>query len=467
MAPFFDLMIIGEGEEVNDEVLAAVPRRRSRPAGARRGISRAGGADRGRAMCRRSTSPRLECRTARWHGHAPPTHGAPARVTKRIVAGSGHGCFIRRTPSSRLRRSCTTASNVELFRGCIRGCRFCQAGYVYRPVRPPQAGDDASGRASNRSKTPAIRRSTLLSLSTQRLPPARRAVRRPAGLLRRRAASVSRCRRCARTTSPWTSCSALQKVRKSGLTFAPEAGTQRLRDAINKNVTRGGSARTPAAVAFEGGWNSVKLYFMLGLPTETDEDVLGIAELADRGAALLARARDATRAAGVRITVSTSCFVPKPHTPVPVGAAGHARRSICAACTLLREQYAGARAVTYNWHDAGHRASSRPCSRAATGASAHVIEEVWRQGGMLESWSEDYFSFDRWMAAMEECGVDPHVLCQPRALRLDEVPAVGSSLNMGVRTRASVCTSASRPTKAELSPDCRSAVHRLRRARTS
>ena len=238
----------------------------------------------------------------------------------------------------------------------------------------------------------------------------------------------------------------LQKVRKGGLTFAPEAGTQRLRDAINKNV-REEDLLHSCQVAFEGGWNGVKLYFMLGLPTETDEDVVGIAELANQVLHTW-RMHATNKARGVRITVSTSCFVPKPHSPfqweTQVTMDEYKRK-----VQLLRESIR-AKSVTYNWHDPDTSFVEAVLSRGDR-RIADVIEEVWRRGGKLEAWG-DYFSFDRWMAAMAACGVDPmFYACRERGkdafLQWDIV-------NMGVR-RAHLWHEREQAYKAELSPDCR------------
>ena len=240
--------------------------------------------------------------------------------------------------------------------------------------------------------------------------------------------------------------SRLQKVRKGGLTFAPEAGTQRLRDAINKNV-REEDLLHSCRVAFEGGWNGVKLYFMLGLPTETDEDVLGIAELANQVLHTW-RMYAKNKARGVRITVSTSCFVPKPHSPFQWEAQvtmDEYRRRV----QLLRDNMK-AKNVTYNWHDPETSYIEAVLSRGDR-RIADVIETVWRSGGALEAWS-DYFSFERWMDAFAACGVDPaFYACRERGK--DEFMP-WNVIDMGV-TRRHLWHEREQAYKAELSPDCR------------
>ena len=174
----------------------------------------------------------------------------------------------------------------------------------------------------------------------------------------------------------------LQKVRKSGLTFAVEGGSQRLRDAINKNVTEEDLLHT-CAIAFAGGWNNVKLYYMLGLPTETDEDIVGIAEMANQ--VLHCWRQNATnKNRGVKITISTSCFIPKPHSPFQ-WEAQISKEEYLRRVELLRSSIM-ARNVTYNWHDAETSVIEAALSRGDRKLSA-VIEEVWKNGGRLEAWS--------------------------------------------------------------------------------
>ena len=192
-----------------------------------------------------------------------------------------------------------------------------------------------------------------------------------------------------------------QGGRKSGLTFAPEAGSQRLRDAINKNVTEE-DLLTSCARAFSGGWNSVKLYFMLGLPTETDEDVLGIAELAQK-VYYTWREHAANRARGVRITVSTSCFVPKTHTPFQ-WEGQVTREEYLRRVTLLREHLRN-RSITYNWHDPETSFLEAALARGDRRLAA-VIETAWRSGAKFDSWSE-YFDLQTWLDAFAACGLDP------------------------------------------------------------
>ncbi|MCF0120195.1 MAG: B12-binding domain-containing radical SAM protein, partial [Oscillospiraceae bacterium] len=195
--------------------------------------------------------------------------------------------------------------------------------------------------------------------------------------------------------------SRVQKVRRTSLTFAPEAGSQRLRDAINKNV-REEDVLNSCRVAFEGGWNALKLYFMLGLPTETDEDVIAIAELANH-IVYTWRQYSSNKNRPLRVTVSTSFFVPKAHTPfqwiAQIPAEEYMRR-----VELLRSKLT-AKAITYNWHDPETSVIEAVLARGDRRLGA-VIENVWKNGGKLDAWGE-YFKYDRWTNAFKETGIDP------------------------------------------------------------
>ena len=323
--------------------------------------------------------------------------GAPEKVTKRVVRDMDKSYFPVKTiiPSTEIVHDRVM---LELFRGCIRGCRFCQAGYVYRPVRnrSPKLLSEYGKAACEDS---GYQEMTLSSLSSTDYPCllelcddlldycAPRDIGLSLPSLRADTFSMNLMER-------------LQRVRKGGLTFAPEAGTQRLRDAINKNL-REEDLLQSVRTAFAGGWSGVKLYFMLGLPTETDEDVLGIADLA-RKVYFAWRECTPNRARGVRITVSTSWFVPKPHTAfqwdaqIPVEE--YQRR-----VDLLRDALKRDKSITYNWHDPQTSYLEAIFSRGDR-RLADVLERAWEKGAKMDSWSE-YFDFARWMEALRDCGL--------------------------------------------------------------
>ena len=439
MAPFMDLFVIGEGEEMNNELLELLHRAKLEGWSKHEFLvqaSQIGGVYvPGLYDVEYKDNGTIASITAK--------DGAPERVTKRIVENLDASPF----PTSPIVPSTEVVHdrvNLELFRGCVRGCRFCQAGHVYRPIRSKKP-ETLIKQGIETLKNTGHQDVTLLSLSTSDYRPLPELCDGLLDYCEGKSIGLSLPSLRADNFS-MEIMERLQKVRKSGLTFAVEGGSQRLRDAINKNVTEEDLLNT-CRIAFEGGWNSVKLYYMLGLPTETDEDIVGIAEMANQVLHCWRQyAKNKNR--GVKITVSTSCFIPKPHSPfqweAQISIEEYLRR-----VNLLRSSIV-ARNVTYNWHDAETSLIEAALSRGDR-RMAEVIEEVWRSGGRLDAWT-DYFSFARWIAAFEKCGVDAAFYAN-RELSTDEL-LPWDVIDVGVR-KAHLLRERQRCYESTLSPDCR------------
>ena len=441
MAPFMDLFVIGEGEEMNNELLALLRRAKEEGWSKQRFLESA-------AQIGGVYVPSLY--EVSYHDDGTirsisPLSGAPQQVKKRIIQDLDAVPFPTNpiVPSTEVVQD---RVNLELFRGCVRGCRFCQAGYIYRPIRAKKP-ETLIRQGIETLRNTGYEDMTLLSLSSSDY---RHLGTVCDGLLEfcePRSIGVSLPSLRADNFS-MELMEKLQRVRKSGLTFAVEGGSQRLRDAINKNVTEEDLLNT-CRIAFEGGWNTVKLYYMLGLPTETDEDIIGIAEMADRVLHCW-RQYSKVKSRGVRITISTSCFIPKPHSPFQweeqISPEEYLRR-----VNLLRASIK-ARNVVYNWHDAETSFIEAALSRGDRKV-ADVVEAVWRKGGRLEAWS-DFFSYDRWISSFAEADLDPAFYAS-RERSTDEV-LPWDMINVGVR-KQHLIREREKAYSAELSPDCRHA----------
>lgn len=335
-----------------------------------------------------------------------PKDGAPEKITKRIIKDLDKASYPDRfvVPFTEVIHD---RAVEEIFRGCIRGCRFCQAGYIYRPIRE-KSPDVINAQAKSICDKCGYEELSLCSLSTsdyKRLPellsdmldwtekdkvgislPSLRVDNFPESLMRR-----------------------IQSVRKSGLTFAPEAGTQRLRDVINKNITEEAVIET-AKTAFSGGNTSVKLYFMLGLPTETFEDIAGIGNLAQKVVDTFYGMPSKPKGKGVTVSVSCSAFVPKPFTPFQWEPQDDIE-TIRAKQKHLVEN-ARSRKIRLSWSDPETSFLEAVLARGDRRVCA-VIYEAYKLGCKFDSWGE-YFHFDVWMKAFENCGVDPKFFANRR-----------------------------------------------------
>ena len=372
-----------------------------------------------------------------------PLNGAPETVTKRIVEDLDSAYWPTKmiVPSTEIVHD---RANLEVFRGCIRGCRFCQAGFSCRPVRKKspevlyrQAVETLEDSGHNEITLSSLSTSDYRGLKelTDELIPYCESQHISLSVPSLRADNFSR-----------ELMEKLQAVRKSGLTFAPEAGTQRLRDVINKNLTEDEILGT-CRQAFSGGWNSVKLYFMLGLPTETDEDVLGIAELCYK--IIQAWKECATnKKRGLRVHVATAYFVPKPHTPFQweqqITPEEYLRR-----CRLLKSHFYS-KSIEYDYHSPDLSRLEAVFARGDRRLGP-VIEAAVRNGAKLDGWDE-YFNYSYWFDAFNECGVDAEFYTT-RGYGEEEI-LPWDTIDVGV-TKRFLRLERKRAYEAKVTPDCR------------
>ena len=439
LADFIDFFCIGEGEEITLEVLSLYDKAKAECWDKKSFLREA-------AKIEGVYVPSLYEHQYGEDGKLTailPLEGAPETVTKRIIKDLDKAYYPTDTivPSTEIVHDRT---NLEVFRGCIRGCRFCQAGFCYRPVRPRNA-DTLYRQAVESLENSGNHEITLASLSTSDYKQLEPLADQLIDYCEEKKINLSLPSLRADNFSRELMLK-VQRVRKSGLTFAPEAGTQRLRDAINKNVTEE-EILTTCATAFSGGWNNVKLYFMLGLPTETDEDVLGIAELVWK---IIKTWKDTAtnKKRGLSINLATAFFVPKPFTPfqweAQITPDEYMRR------VHLLQEALHSKAVDYRYHGSDLSYLEAVLARGDR-RLGKVLAAAMEGGARLDGWDE-YFNNDIWMQAFEACGIDPAFYAQ-RAYEKDEV-LPWQTIDVGVR-RDFLWREREQAYRSEITPDCR------------
>ena len=394
LADFIDFFSLGEGEEITPEILTLYDKAKAEAWSKERFLKEV------------SKIPGIYVPSFYTHEYNEngtlaaiiPCDGAPNILTKRIIEDLDTAYYPTKmiVPSTEIVHD---RANLEVFRGCIRGCRFCQAGFSCRPVRKKGA-HTLYRQAVEILESSGNNEITLSSLSTSDY----RDLKELTDLMIPYCAENKINLSVPSLRADNFSQELMQKLktlRKSGLTFAPEAGTQRLRDVINKNLTED-EIITSCANAFSGGWNNVKLYFMLGLPTETDEDVLGIAALVYK---IIQTWKEtaSNKKRGLRVHVATAYFVPKPHTPFQweqqITPEEYLRRA-----KLLKSHFYS-KSIEYNYHAPDLSRLEAVFARGDRRVGA-VIEEAMLRGAHLDGWDE-FFSYQTWLDAFAACQIDP------------------------------------------------------------
>ena len=408
MADFVDIFILGEGEEVNLELIDLYAKAKAEGKSKSQFLIEA-------AQIQGVYVPSLY--TVSYNDDntvksITAESDAPATVKKRIIEDLDNVFF----PSSFVVPYIDIVhdrSMLEVLRGCLRGCRFCQAGFIYRPFREKSA-ETLNRDGHNLTDSSGYDEISLTSLSTSdhsELQPLLEKML-PWTIEQNVGLSLPSLRI---DNFPQELLEKIGQVRKSGLTFAPEAGTQRMRDVINKNITEEEIMET-CRIAFEGGYTSVKLYFMLGLPTETNEDIAGIAELAQKIVNLFYSMPNKPKGKGVNVSISAACFVPKPFTPFEFEPQDtietfKEKQSYLKSCISTKK-------VSFRYHSGGTSGLEAVLARGDR-RLCDVIESAWKKGSKLDGWDE-YFLYSRWDEAFEENGISREFYAN-RKRQYDEV----------------------------------------------
>ena len=374
----------------------------------------------------------------------PNCEEAPATVRKRVVTDLNNTYYPEEIPVP-YTEIVFDRIMLEIMRGCTRGCRFCQAGMLYRPVRE-RSMEKLIDLAEKLVASTGYEEISLSSLSSGDYSCLPELIRELMRRMKDRRVSISlpslRIDSVLKESLEET-----QQVRKTSLTFAPEAGTQRMRDVINKGVTEE-DLLEKVRDAFEGGWSSVKLYFMDGLPTETEADLDGIADLAKKVTDEYFKVPREKRAKGLRVTVSASTFVPKPFTPFQ-WAAQDSIPVIIEKQNHLKKVL-NLKGVHFNWHEP-YVSYLEACFARGDRRLGKVLRKAYESGCILDGWSET-FRFDTWMEAFRECGLDPAFYANRERTRDEILP--WDHIDSGI-TKAFLWHEKEKSEKAITTKDCR------------
>lgn len=408
LADFFDIFFLGEGEKVDLEVIDLYKKNKAN-GGTKQDFLRAA------AQIKGVYVPSLYDVTYNYDKTVKaitPKFDAPPTVEKRIEENLDETYYPDKFVVPYIEAVHDRAVQ-EVFRGCIRGCRFCQAGYIYRPVREKSPAV-VNRQARALCQSAGYDEISLSSLSTS---------------------DYTRLEEMLDEMLSWTECEKISlslpslridnfsedlmkkinRLKKSGLTFAPEAGTQRLRDVINKNITENDILGT-CATAFRGGYTAVKLYFMMGLPTETDQDIVGIADLAQKIVDLYYSLPERPKGKAVNVSISVANFVPKPHTPFQFEPQ-ITREEMMRRQQLLKDSIKSKK-ITFNYHENRTSFLEGVFARGDRKLGA-VIESAYKKGCRFDGWDE-CFNLDAWLEAFDECDVAPEFYAN-RTRPFDEI----------------------------------------------
>ena len=442
LADFIDAFMVGDGEEQIIELNAVINEWKKSGAGKDVLLRRL-------AQVRGVYVPALYDVTYNQDGtiasFRPNCPEAPEKVLKAIVTDLDSVIYPRDIPVP-YTEIIHDRIMLEIMRGCTRGCRFCEAGMLYRPVRE-RSLEHLVELASSLEKTTGYEEISLSSLSSGDYTCLAELIREL--LKRMEGKHVSISLPSLRLDSVLKeSLEETQKERKTSLTFAPEAGTQRLRDVINKGVTEA-DLMEKVTDAFQGGWSSVKLYFMMGLPTETYEDLDGIADLARKVVSAYFAVPKGQRAKGLRVTCSASVFVPKPFTPFQ-WEPQDTLDTVQQKQLHLREALRSVKGVNFNYHESG-LSFLEACFSRGDRRMGKVLLRAFEKGCMLDGWSEQ-FKYDTWMEAFRECGVDPAFYAYRRREKDEILP--WDFIDSGV-TKEYLWREKQKADRAETTKDCR------------